>query len=145
MLSSHSDSRLVDQAIQAGADGFCLKGLSSERLLAVINEVAQGAFWLDANVANYIKTRLSDSWVDSHHLPVDERNLDSLTERERTILSMLAEGRKNQEIADDLGISIATVRVHIHSIFKKLDFRDRTMAALFMQQISRKKTDSRPR
>lgn len=140
VLTSHSESTFVDEAIKAGADGFCLKGLSSDRLFSVIKEVMQGVFWLDASIADYIKKRLSqepDS-TEANGIEVSDKNLNVLTDRERTVLDLLAEGKRNQEIADLLCISVATVRAHTHAIFKKLDFKDRTMAALFMQRMSQK-------
>lgn len=145
-LTSHSDARHVDEMMRAGADGFCLKGISTERLILLIREVNQGTFWVDAGVADQFKSRLLWSGDGNDGSLSVERPasfgkrrlamhlLDSLTERETEILALVAEGRKNAEIADLLCISSGTVRVHIHSILHKLNVRDRTEAALFVWQ-----------
>lgn len=140
ILTSHSEPKTVDQIMQAGADGFCLKGISTERLKALIHEVYEGAFWIDPAVAAQIKTYLqqgrqaitaeepAEPFMD--HLQAE--GLKTLTEREQEILGLIAEGRKNQEIADLLCISPGTVRVHVHSILNKLNVKDRTQAAVFL-------------
>lgn len=135
ILTSHSEAKIVEQMMNIGADGYCLKGVSTERLQTLIQEVFQGAFWVDAAVAEQIKkyfqpavkTPESEQAVN---LPL--AGLEALTERERQVLTLIAEGRKNLDIADMLCISPGTVRVHVHSILNKLNVRDRTQAALFV-------------
>jgi two-component system, NarL family, response regulator len=134
ILTSHSDSKIVDQIMQAGADGFCMKGISTERLRHLIQEAHEGAYWIDPLVANQIKAYIQSgkrAEEDKSLQPLPNQAIESLTEREQEVLSLIAEGRKNQEIADLLVISPGTVRVHVHSILSKLNVKDRTQAAIF--------------
>lgn len=139
-LTSHTEPGYVNQIMDAGADGFCLKGVSTERLVASMTEVCRGTFWVDAAVAEIIRSRFTDGLPTREAGPVTEEPaarsaLQTLTEREREVLSLIGEGRKNSEIADLLCISHGTVRVHVHSILHKLDVRDRTQAALLVQKL----------
>jgi two-component system NarL family response regulator len=132
-LTSHTESKIVNQIMDAGADGFCLKGVSTERLIASIKEVFEGNFWVDASIVEQIKLRLKRK--AGLEKPLKAQNmldplLESLTDREQEVLALIAEGRKNSEIAAILGISHGTVRVHVHSILHKLDVKDRTQAAI---------------
>lgn len=133
VLTSHSESHIVEEMMEAGADGYCLKGISTDRLQALIHDVAHGAFWVDAAIAEQIKNHLkglNPSSTDVSAMPL--AGLELLTEREKEVLALIAEGKKNQEIAEQLFISPGTVRVHVHSILNKLNVKDRTQAALFL-------------
>jgi two-component system, NarL family, response regulator len=103
--------------------------------------VHEGAFWIDPAVAAQIKTYLQQGRqaISSEDAiepldPIKAEGLKTLTEREQEILGLIAEGRKNQEIADLLCISPGTVRVHVHSILNKLNVKDRTQAAVFLMK-----------
>lgn len=135
VLTSHSEPKIVEEMMDAGADGYCMKGISTERLETLIQDVFQGAFWVDATVAKQIKQHLKGiggSQLQSLSTPMKE--LEFLTEREQEVLALIAEGKKNQQIAEQLYISHGTVRVHVHSILNKLNVKDRTQAALFLVQ-----------
>jgi two-component system NarL family response regulator len=134
VLTSHSDPKLVEQIMGAGADGFCLKGVSTERLLGVIQEVYQGAFWVDEAVAAQIKKFFQGTSALGKPVELSAQALKLLTDREQEVLALIADGKKNLEIADVLCISPGTVRVHVHSILSKLNVRDRTQAALLATQ-----------
>jgi two-component system NarL family response regulator len=135
ILTSHSEVKIVEEIMGVGADGYCLKGVSTERLQTLIQEVNQGAFWIDAAVASQIKKQFRDGQKASSsdklsNIPPDA--LASLTDREQEILALIAEGKKNLDIAAILNISPGTVRVHVHSVLNKLNVKDRTQAALFV-------------
>jgi len=137
VLTSHAEAKTVDQIMNAGADGFCLKGISTERLHTLIEEVHQGAFWIDPAVATQIKKYFqSKTQLDEPKQPlgIPLEILESLTEREQEVLALIATGKKNNDIAEILKISPGTVRVHVHSILNKLNVKDRTQAALFVVQ-----------
>jgi len=142
ILTSHSDGKTVEQMVQAGADGFCVKGITTERLHHLIEEAHEGAYWIDPLVAEQIK-RYIQSGKSAEDMPNPEKleipessPLALLTEREREVLALIADGKKNLEIADILVISPGTVRVHVHSILNKLNVKDRTQAAIFLMRRS---------
>jgi two-component system NarL family response regulator len=135
ILTSHSDSKIVEQIMQAGADGYCVKGISTERLHQVIQEAHEGAYWIDPIVASKLKAYIqSNQGQEGTKQSKDSsiRTIGALTEREQEVLTLIAEGKKNQEIAELLVISPGTVRVHVHSILNKLNVKDRTQAAVFL-------------
>jgi two-component system NarL family response regulator len=134
ILTSHSDSKMVDQIMQAGADGFCLKGISTERLHNLIQEAHEGAYWIDPLVAAQIKAYIQSARTVEESKPLQglsNKAIESLTDREQEVLALIAEGKKNQDIANLLVISPGTIRVHVHSILSKLNVKDRTQAAIF--------------
>lgn len=133
-LTSHTESKIVNQIMDAGADGFCLKGVSTERLIISIEEVYRGTFWVDAAVAELIRSRHAKP--DQQKDEILNISSNTLTEREQEVLHLIAQGKKNSEIAELLCISPGTVRVHVHSILHKLDVRDRTQAALLAHKIN---------
>ncbi len=114
-------------ALQAGASGFLLKNAPPEDLLAAIRVVASG----DAVVAPRITRRLLDRFAGQLGPPpaVDGR-LDQLTDREREVLLLVAQGLSNGEIAERLFLAEATVKTHVGRILTKLDARDRVQAVV---------------
>jgi DNA-binding NarL/FixJ family response regulator len=120
--------------LRAGASGFLLKNVPPEELVAAIRTVASG----DAVVAPRVTRRLLETFAESLPLPggasgssePDER-LAALTEREREVLSNLALGQTNLEIAAALHLSEATVKTHVSRILSKLGLRDRVQAVVF--------------
>lgn len=134
-LTSHSELKIVEEMMDAEADGNCMKGISTERLYSLIQKVSKGAFWVDAAMAEQIKQYLKETGGSkSQPLSIPLEGLESLSEQEQEVLALIAEGKKNQQIADQLFISPGTVRVHLHSILNKLNVKDRTQAALFVVQ-----------
>lgn len=133
VLTSHSQKPLITQLIEAGAQGYCLKGIAAEKLVLALRSVAAGASWWDATATQEIRSSLSDK----SHQPESEnitKPSNPLTGREQEILSLLATGKNNQEIADTLYIAPGTVRVHIHAILQKLEVSDRTQAVVVALQ-----------
>ncbi|MDZ7958590.1 MAG: response regulator transcription factor [Aulosira sp. DedQUE10] len=133
VLTSHSQKPLITRLIEAGAQGYCLKGIAAEKLVLALRSVAAGASWWDATATKEIRS----SFVDEPSQP-DLENMtkpcNPLTGREQEILSLLAAGKTNQEIAQALYIAPGTVRVHIHAILQKLEVRDRTQAVVVALQ-----------
>ena len=131
VLTTFDLDEYVFAALRAGASGFLLKDAMPADLLTGIRVVAAG----DAAVAPGVIRRLIEAFAD--HLPTtsgrtrfDER-LAELTTRERDVLGRLARGRSNSEMARELFISEATVKVHVRRILAKLGLRDRTQAVIF--------------
>ncbi len=133
VLTSYSQKPLITRLIEAGAQGYCLKGIAAEKLVLALRSVAACASWWDATATQEIRSSLS------HEPPQPEpenmtKPLNPLTGREQEILSLLAAGKTNQEIAHTLYIATGTVRVHIHAILQKLEVSDRTQAVVVALQ-----------
>ncbi|BCJ27751.1 response regulator [Actinocatenispora sera] len=115
-------------ALHAGASGFLLKNVPPEDLLTAIRVVASG----DSVVAPRVTRRLLDRFAGELTAPPrPDTRLGTLTERERQVLLLVAEGLSNAEIAERLVVAEATVKTHIGRILTKLDLRDRVQAVVF--------------
>jgi two-component system NarL family response regulator len=128
-LTSRSDSTLISRLIETGIQGFCLKGIDAQTLILAIRSVVAGASWWDSQATQEIRTAFTPGIADSS----SQIKHSLLTEREQEILTLMAAGNSNQDIADRLYIAPGTVRVHVHAIVNKLGVRDRTQAILFWQ------------
>lgn len=126
ILTTFDDDAMLFEAVRAGAKGWLLKDVSLERLTQAIRTVAAGGTSLEPVITERIMRALSASNVafESAELP------EPLTDREKTILRLLAGGYSNREISGVLEISDGTVKNHISSVFAKLGVRDRTRAVL---------------
>ena len=112
-------------AIRAGADGYLLKDMEPEELLARIVEAMRGRIVISESLNGLLARSLRDE------AQAAERSLAPLTEREKDILGCLAGGLSNKLIARDLNIAEGTVKVHIKNLLKKLKFRSRLEAAVW--------------
>jgi NarL family two-component system response regulator LiaR len=123
VLTSFAADDKVFPAIKAGALGYLLKDSSPEELVQAIHQVYRGESSLHPTIARKLLQELSRP---SERPPTPE----PLTEREVEVLRLVARGQSNQEIADQLVISEATVRTHVSNILSKLQLASRTQAAL---------------
>jgi DNA-binding NarL/FixJ family response regulator len=122
----------VYEALRAGASGFLLKRAPAEDLVAAIRVVAAG----DALLAPSVTRRLIDQFAAQNAPPADgAARLESLTEREREVLGLIAQGRSNAQIASDLVLTEGTVKTHVKHIFEKLDLHDRTQAVILAYDV----------
>ncbi len=140
ILTSHSQKALIERLIEAGAKGYCLKGIAPETLVLAIRSLVAGASWWDSTATQHIKENFSNP---TPPLTPPELVANPLTKREQEILALVAVGKSNQEIASILFIAPGTVRVHVHAILQKLDVRDRTQAAVLAIQNGLIDPDSR--
>ena len=126
ILTTFDDDTMLFEAVRAGAKGWLLKDVSLERLTDAIRTVANGGTCIEPVITERIMRALERSNVafESAELP------EPLTDRERTILRLLAGGYSNREISQLLNISDGTVKNHISSVLAKLGVRDRTRAVL---------------
>ena len=133
VLTSRSEKPLIARLIEAGAQGYCLKGIPPESLILALRSVAAGASWWDQTATTEIRAAFG---ANNTAAPVqDKQPADNpLTKREQEILALVAAGKSNQEIAEILYIASGTVRVHVHAILHKLEVRDRTQAAILAKQ-----------
>lgn len=116
-------------AIQAGASGYLLKGMSASRMRDAITEVAAGGSIIQPHLARHILRKFRESMVKSSTTSHATEELPSpLTPREQEILKFIAKGLSNKETAKVLSVSVATVRTHLEHIYAKLDVTNRTEA-----------------
>jgi two-component system NarL family response regulator len=127
VLTSHSQKSLITQLINAGANGYCLKGVAAETLILALRSVAAGASWWDETATQEIRSSLtfSSSYISSEN---NSKTINPLTHREVEILQLLAAEKTNHQIAEILYITTGTVRVHVHAILHKLGVSDRQTA-----------------
>ncbi len=121
---SNAGDDLVD-ALHAGADGYLLKDMEPEELLPQIRKAAHGEIVMDASLSGLLASMVRRSESSS---PSDNT---SLTQRERQILTLIAEGMSNKVIARQLNISPGTVKVHVKNLLKKLNVCSRVEAAVW--------------
>jgi len=124
VVSGYDTDDLVFPAIEAGAVGYMLKDISPTELLAAVREVYEGKSALHPQIALKLVHRLSA-------VSGQEPEGEALTKRELQVLTWVAQGLSNQEIADELWISERTVGVHVSNILHKLHVENRTQAALY--------------
>jgi two-component system, NarL family, response regulator DevR len=124
LCSGLTDGSLLAEAAAAGADGFVAKESPNAEIVDAVRKVAEGAAVIGAQSAQVLFRDLRDRGT---HLS----KLQGLSEREREVLGLLAEGMTNKEIAGRLFISEKTVRNHVSGVLRKLSLRHRTEAALF--------------
>lgn len=127
ILTSHNDEKEVLNSLRAGANAYCSKEINPQRLIQVVQSVADGAAWFDPSIAHIVLRATTNSPV------IDtENNAKSydLTSRETQILKLMTEGYSNMEIAQILVISINTTKAHVANILQKLEVDDRLQAAL---------------
>jgi two-component system, NarL family, response regulator len=128
ILTSREESPMVQAMVQAGADGYCLKGITPEHLFTVIKEVSAGNGWFDGKVLSTMRVALTREPADV------TRPASAITEREKEVLQWIAKGATNPEIGQHLHISSGTVRVHVHAILRKLGAVDRTQAVVLAME-----------
>jgi DNA-binding NarL/FixJ family response regulator len=123
MLTSYAEEETVVAALLAGASGYVLKNVARSRLLESLRSVARGDSLLDSAVTRNVLDKLIAGKA--------KKDEDNLTEREREVLALIAEGATNKEIASKLVVSENTARNHVSHILSKLGFSRRSEAAAY--------------
>ena len=123
----------VHGALKAGARGFLLKDAGPALLTQAVHAAADG----DALIAPNITARLPGAFADSHPGRPPAQPIEPLTGREEEVLVPVAQGRTNSEIADDLYMSISTVKTHLASLMRKLGVRNRVEIAMWAYETGR--------
>ena len=124
VLTSFAADDKVFPAIKAGALGYLLKDSGPEELIQAVHQVHRGEPTLEPSIARKVLSELS-------HPPKQSPTADPLTEREMAVLRLVAQGRSNRDIAEQLVIAEITVRTHVSNILSKLHLASRTQAALY--------------
>ena len=123
----------VSGALKAGARGFLLKDAGPDLLVQAIHAAAEG----DALIAPSVTARLLASFADSAPSSKRARPLVALTDREEEVALTVAQGRTNAEIADELHISLSTVKFHLASLMNKIGARNRVQIAIWAYETRR--------
>jgi DNA-binding NarL/FixJ family response regulator len=129
VLTTFDSDENVLLALRAGASGFLLKDAPPADLIAAVRIVASG----DALLAPSVTRRLIADFARQRPAAKDRSalRLNALTERETEVLTLVARGRSNAEIAEELVLAEQTVKTHVSRVFSKLDLRDRAQAVVF--------------
>jgi len=127
ILTSHNDVQEVLNSLKAGANAYCSKEINTKRLTQVVQSVLDGASWFDPSIAHIVLEAAAKSQQQEKPQPARDYGL---TSRETQILKLITEGYSNNEIANQLYVSINTTKAHVASILQKLEVDDRLQAAL---------------
>jgi DNA-binding NarL/FixJ family response regulator len=122
MLTSYAEDQQVQKVISAGALGYVLKDVAKAELLKAMTTVARGEPWLHAEAQRLLVNRMRK--------PSELNPLELLTDRERSVLKLLAQGQSNRTIGKTLQLTEGTVKGYVSNILAKLKLEDRTQAAL---------------
>ncbi len=123
IVTSFLDDEKVYPALEAGATSYMLKTSKASDIANAIRATHEGQSVLEPEVTGKIMTRMREKPMDQLH--------DHLTDREMEVLLLVAQGKTNQEIADQLYIALKTVKVHVSNMLGKLDVQDRTQAVIY--------------
>jgi DNA-binding NarL/FixJ family response regulator len=138
ILTSHADHGLLMEAVKAGAAGYVLKGENPYRILEAVRAVLEGETPLDQGLAMQLLRHLGEEAAAQAAKPPAEQVTaepgsampNSLTPRETEVLVCLASGKTNRQVAQELHLSLSTVKRHLEHILPKLKVSDRTQAAV---------------
>ena len=125
-LTSFTEDDKVFPAIQAGASSYLLKDVSPDDLVEAIRAAYQGEARLHPEIIHRLMEQVAQQASPKH-----ETQLDEITDRERDVVRLVAQGRSNHEIAQELVISEKTVKTHVSNILSKLHLQDRTQLAIY--------------
>ena len=130
ILTSYDDDEALFSAIIAGAGGFVLKQIQGDALITGVRRVAQGQSLIDPTLTARVMERMR-----SGHLA--EQELSELTDQERKILTLIAQGLTNRQIGEELFLAEKTVKNYVSSILSKLGLQRRTQAAVLASKLLR--------
>lgn len=123
MLTSFLEDEKVVAAVEAGAVSYVLKTVSAEELIYALNGAVKGMPVMTSDVSQALTRGLRQRTAQGES--------EGLTEREKEVLLLIAEGRANKEIAEELHISIKTVKTHVSNLLMKCELEDRTQLAVY--------------
>jgi RNA polymerase sigma factor (sigma-70 family) len=126
VLTTFSETDLVIGAVQGGADGYLLKDVEVEELAQAIRTVKSGQPYLHPEATRHL--------LQATSRPLEQAP-ERLTKREQEVLTLLARGYTNRQIADSLTITEKTVSVHVSNLLNKLELTSRTQAALYATRV----------
>ncbi len=122
MLTTYEDGDLIFESLRAGASGYLLKNMPPGELVHAVEQVYAGGSPMSMHIARKVVNYFQQKKPSSE--------MEKLTHREQEILALLAKGFLYKEIADQLGITLSTVRAHLHTVYEKLHVQSRTEAVV---------------
>jgi len=135
IFTSKDSERDVFESFKSGADGYIMKEASPEQTINAIKSVNEGVCWIDAAIAKMVLSSIKMGGNDMNNSMMSNdiqnnpsKNIYGLTMRELEVLALMVNGLTNPEIAEELVISRATAKAHVHSILQKLSVGTRTQA-----------------
>jgi two-component system, NarL family, response regulator LiaR len=128
VLTTYDADEWVFDAIRSGAAGYLLKNTAPAALLAAVKGTAEGKTHIDPDVAGKLFAHVTRA--EGYTSLENSQEIESLSEREREVLQLIAKGLNNRQISEQLFLSEGTVRNYVSSIFSKMNVTDRTQAAL---------------
>jgi DNA-binding NarL/FixJ family response regulator len=120
LLTIHESDQYVLEAFEAGADGYCIKDSSRQELMLAIDSVLQGKTYISPGISDQVM----EGYLSNRKRLKEKTRWDTLTQREREVLKLLAEGHSNREIGELLYISVKTVEKHRANLIDKLDLHN---------------------
>ena len=129
-LTVHKTEEYILATLEAGADGYVLKDATHDELMIAINSVLSGKPYLSPGVSE----KVIEGYLEGRRTMRPSSAWDTLSQREREVLKLIAEGYKNKEIADDLCISIKTVEKHRSNLMKKLNLHNAAALTAFAME-----------
>ena len=130
VLTVHKIEEYIIETLKAGADGYVLKDATKSELMMAVENVLKGKRYLSPDVSD----KVIEGYLEGHKTLKTESTWASLTRREKEILKLIAEGYKNREAADLLGISLKTVEKHRSNLMKKLDLHNTAALTTFAME-----------
>lgn len=130
VLTTFNDDEYIYDALKNGASGYLLKDASPAEIAGALRTVYNGGALIQSEIAVKVLDKFSELARGNRQKDKDSK-AELLTEREKDICRLIAEGKNNREIADELYLSEGTVKNHITRVLIKLDLRDRTQLAVF--------------
>lgn len=132
MVTLYDDPDYLLRAVTAGAAGYILKDASRDELVRAVRVTADGGAIIAPSLLPELMSKISQAQAQAQPAPAATCDLaEHLSEREMQVLRLIADGRTNQEIADELTIGATTVKTHVQNILQKLSVSDRTQAAVY--------------
>jgi DNA-binding NarL/FixJ family response regulator len=123
MLTTYEESDLIFDSLRSGASGYLLKNMLPSELIQAVEQVHSGGAPMSMQIARKVVNHFQQ-------IKRPSSEVEKLTKREQEILALLAKGYLYKEIADHLGISLSTVRAHLHTVYEKLHVQSRTQAVV---------------
>ena len=123
MLTTYEEGDLIFESLRAGASGYLLKNMPPSELVHAVEQVHAGGSPMSMHIARKVVSHFQ-------RIKRPSSEMEKLTKREQEILALLAKGFLYKEIADQLGISLSTVRAHLHTVYEKLHVQSRTEAVV---------------